>query len=288
MPEIIERETHELYGGQVVIEYLPKSHRYYLVQDGEKLPKKKWLTGVTSFTGQLDKSTPLMIWATRLYTSTAKELMADGSSFTKDDVLAMLEKGENAYKEMKEKACGIGDYVHEFAEQYSKDKDEKKSYDRMIETLGEPAQDMVGQINNGCLGFIRWLDKTKASIVSAEQIVYSQKHGFVGRYDAIIEIDGKKYLADYKTSKNVYPEYYYQTSAYLSAWEEEHGEKLDGALIVAIIKENVENRDGVVIKEAGDVISEIRSRSECVSDYKAFKALIDIKERQKVNVKWGK
>lgn len=283
MAETIERENHKLYGGEVEIEFLPASHRYHLLKDGEKLEKKKRLAGVTTYTGQLDKSTPLMIWATRLYTSTVKELMGDGQSFTQDDVNSMLEQGEGAYKEMKEQAAGIGDYVHEFALEYSKDKDEKKAYDRVLEVLGTPPENMLTQINHGCVGFVKWLGETKAEILSAEEIVYSRKHGFVGRYDAIIEIDGKRYLADYKTSKNIYAEYYYQTSAYLGAYEEEHGEQLDGALIVAIIKEDVEYK-GHITKKAGDVIMEIRGRSDCVSDYKAFKALIDIKERQKVNV----
>lgn len=286
MADKIEREFHDLYGGDVQIEFLPKSHIYSLIKDGEVLPKKKRLTGVTSFTGQLDKSAPLMIWATRLYTATVKEKMGEGTSFTIDDLNAMLEAGEGAYKEKKEQAAGIGDYVHEFAEEYSKDKDERKAYERMVANLGTPPSDMVTQINHGCTGFIKWLEKTGANILSAERLVYSRKFGFVGTYDAIIEIDGKKYLADYKTSKNIYSEYYYQTSAYMHAWEEENGEKLDGCLIVAIVKEDVEYK-GHITKYAGDVITEIRSRADCVSDYKAFKGLIDVKMRQKVNVKWG-
>lgn len=287
MAEAIEREFHDLYGGEVQVEFLPKSHIYNLIKDGEELPKKKRLTGVTTFTGQLDKSSPLMIWATRLYTETVKEKMGENTTFTADDLIAMLEAGEGAYKEKKEQAAGVGDYVHEFAEEYSKDKDKRQAYDRMLANLGNPPENILEQINYGCTGFIKWLEGIGANITSAEQIVYSRKHGFVGRYDAIMDIDGKKYLTDYKTSKNIYAEYYYQTSAYLHAWEEEHGEKLDGVLIVAIVKEDVTDKMGNVVKKAGDVITEMRSRSECVSDYKAFKALIDIKERQKVNVKWG-
>ncbi|KKM81314.1 hypothetical protein LCGC14_1330980 [marine sediment metagenome] len=99
MSEATIRENHELYGGEVVIEYLPKSHYYYLIKDGKTLEKKKRLSGVTTFTGQLDKSKPLMIWATRLFTSTVKELMGDGAKFSKDDVLSMVTAlvGDNMY-----------------------------------------------------------------------------------------------------------------------------------------------------------------------------------------------
>jgi len=288
MSEEIKREFHKLYNGKVIIEFLPDSHYYFLIKDGKELPKKKRLTGVTSFTSQLDKSTPLLIWATRLYTATVKELMGEATAFHADDLLAMLEAGEGAYKEIKEKAAGIGDYVHEFAKEYSKDTDAKKAYNRVLNNLGPPPSDMVDPINNGCIGFTKWVEENKAKILNSEKIIYSRKFGFVGRYDAILEIDGKKYLADYKTSKNIYPEYYYQVSAYLNAWEEEHEEKLAGSIIVSIVKENVENKQGEIVKHAGEVIMETRSRADCVSDYKAFKALIDIKDRQRVNVKWGK
>ena len=287
MADKIERVFHDLYNGKVQVEFLPNSHRYNLIKDETVLPKKKSLTGVTTYTGQLDKSAPLIIWATRLYTEKVQELMADGTAFTRDDLESMLEAGQKAHKEEKEKAAGIGDYVHEFAEQYSIDKQEFHAFDRVVAKLGTPPDDQLEQIKNGCVGFVEWLKKTGAEILSAEQVVYSRKHKYVGTYDAIMVIDGKKYLTDYKTSKNIYSEYYYQTSAYLHAWEEENGEKLDGVLIVGITKEDIHDKNGILRKKAGEIFTETRPRSECISDFKAFKALIDIKNRQKINVKWG-
>jgi len=284
----VERKTYELYGGDVIIEFLPNSHRYHLIKDGQELPKKKRLSGVTTFTGQIDKSTPLIIWATRLYTHTVKDMIGDTSSLTKDDVLAMLESGEIAYKEKKETAATIGDYVHKFAELYSESKNEETAYNLMLQELGEPSEDQLKRIQDGCVGFIQWINDNKAEILQAEKVVYSRKQGFVGTFDAIIQVDGKKYLADYKTGKKVYPEYYYQTSAYLHAYEEETGEKLNGAMIIVIIKEDIENKDGEIVQKAGDVVTETRSRSDCIADYKAFKGLITLKDRQRFNSKWGK
>ena len=201
MADKIEREIKKLYGGKVEIEFLPKSHIYNLLKDGKKLPKKKRLIGTTTITGQIDKSLPLIIWATRLYTAKIKELMGDDKSFTEVDIYSMIALAESAHKEAKEKAASIGDYVHKFADEYSKDINEKEAYDRTTDKLGQPSTSMVKQIQTGCVGFINWLKKEKIKILSAEQIVYSRKTGVVGTYDAITEKDRKRYLTDWKTSK---------------------------------------------------------------------------------------
>ena len=278
----IKRELHKLYGGKVEIEYLPDSHIYYLLKDGKVLPKKKRLTGSTTFTGQIDKSTPLIIWATRLYTKTVAKIMGDGVSFTVDDVLSMLAIGEVAHKEEKEKAAGIGDYVHEFAEQYSKDQKEKEAYDRTIEELGEPSTDMVKQIQTGCVGLLKWIKEQKLKFISAEKIIYSRKNEFVGRYDAIVKIGKKKYLLDWKTSKAIYSPYLYQSSSYFKAHEEEPPkDKLDGVIVVGVAKEDILDRDGNLIRKAGSVVSVIRTRADVLKDYVAFKSLVVLKNREK-------
>ncbi len=279
----IKREIHKLYGGKVEIEFLPKNHAYYLIKDGKKLSKKKRLTGSTTFTGQIDKSAPLIIWATRLYTAKVREIMGDLTSiFTATDVLSMLALGESAHKEKKEQAASIGDYVHEFAEQYSKDRNERKAYDRVIEELGTPTSDMAKQINVGCVGFIDWLKKEKVKILSAEKIVYSRKIGFVGTYDAIVEIAKKRYLTDWKTAKAIYSPYCYQSASYFKAYEEEHPkEKLDGTMIVSIAKEDILDKEKNIIRKAGSIVSLIRSRVDVLKDYVAFKALTVLKTREK-------
>ena len=52
----------EMYGGEVVINFYPDSHKYKL--EGSK----DWLVSSTGATGIIDKSTPLIIWAVGLTT----------------------------------------------------------------------------------------------------------------------------------------------------------------------------------------------------------------------------
>lgn len=282
MVEKVIREPFELYGGKVKGEFLPKSHRYYILEkDGKKLDKKYMPSSVTSISGLVDKSRVLMGWAVRMYTERVNVLMGDGVNFTSDDVLSMLKMGEQSHTEKKEKAATIGDYVHQFCEEYSKNKNPKKAHDRMIANLGTPSVDMLEKINAGVQGFINWVKENKVEIIESEQITYSMENDFIGKFDAILSIDGKKYLTDYKTSNGIYNEHYYQISAYLNSVEEERQEKFDGALIIAIVKEDKEDKDGNIVKKAGDIITEFRTRDEVEKDYKAFTGLIQLKIREK-------
>ena len=141
---------------------------------------------------------------------------------------------------------------------------------------------MVRQIQIGCIGFIGWLKKEKVKILSAEQIVYSRKTKAIGTYDAITQIDKKRYLTDWKTAKSVYSSHIYQSANYFKSYEEEHPkDKLDGTIIVSIAKEDILDRDKQVIRKAGTIVSKIRPRGEVLKDYVAFKALVVLKSREK-------
>ncbi len=216
-----------------------------------------------------------MPWAVRMYTERVQELMADDNTFTRDDLESMLGAAEKAYEEKRDQAAGIGDYVHTFAEEYANDLNAEKAYNRVIEKLGQPTPSDKKKIDAGIVGLTKWLEDEKIEIEHAEKLVYSKQFGYVGRFDAIIKHNSKRYLCDYKTSNGIYDEYYYQTSAYLKAYEEETGDKLDGAVLVAIVKEDKGD------KVAGDILPEFRSRKDLLLDYVAFKGLVALKERAK-------
>ena len=287
MAEKPKFEVHNLYGGQVEIHFYPENHIYYLAKDGEDLKKKKRLGGVTTTTGYLGgkmKTDKLIEWGTRMYTQKMKELLPldeDGMTFLNIDIKKCLEQAESAWRETRDTAATIGDYIHKFAEEYMHDLNRDGAYQRTVGSLGEPMESDAQKIQNGINGLVAWLKDQNIEIIKSENIVYSRKYGYVGRYDAIAIKDGKHYMMDYKTGSGIYNEHYYQTSAYLKAFEEENSTyKLDGCIIVNIIKEDKEDKDGIIIKRAGDIVAEYRSRSDLIKDYKAFKALQTIKERE--------
>jgi len=208
--------------------------------------KNNKLISVTKVTSTIDKSNALIIWATRLM---AKYLTDNfvGKMLTPEALVTALKE----WRKAKEEAADIGTQIHDWIEQ-------------KIKGL-EPAMPENDNVKNGVFAFLKWQNENKIKFVANEQIVYSKKHKFIGKFDAIIEIKGKKYLIDYKSSKGLYPEFYLQTSAYQLAYEEEHGKCIDGRILIHLGKD-----DGVF---------EAREINDYEADKKAFLGLLEVKRR---------
>ena len=92
--------------------------------------------------------------------------------------------------------------------------------------------------------FIGWLGEHDVKVLQVEKIIYSIEYDFCGRFDAILEIDGKVYLIDFKTSnpsrdfqEGVYPENFAQLGGYDIAFTEEFPDfHVDGHAIFNLSK----------------------------------------------------
>lgn len=198
----------KLYNGEIEIKFFPDSHQYW--KDGKRL------SGVTSITGQVDKSRGLMAWQERL----SREYLEDyvGKKLTK----AIIDEAVSQHRLKKEEACDIGSLVHDWIEKYVKVR---------LENGEKPEYPKDEKAMNGILAFLDWENNHKVEWLSSEQIVYSKKYGYVGTFDAVAIVDGKKVLIDFKTSKTIYPEHHLQATGYLIAYYEEFNEFLDGLLL---------------------------------------------------------
>lgn len=65
-----------------------------------------------------------------------------------------------------------------------------------------------------------WLLKVQANVVRVEKPVYSIQKWYAGTPDLFLDIAGKIWIVDFKTSSEVYPEFFYQTSGYQFGAEE--------------------------------------------------------------------
>lgn len=266
-----ETERHVLYEGRVVIDFYPKSHRYKLVElDGEE--RKDWLKSPSSIVGKLDKSAPLMYWATGCFYDRMLEEMRDGVSFTKDDILAMLEVSKGAYREKRDQAADVGTVVHDYAQKHNEEGinsvEDIDGYEDLDEADKVKAQ-------NGQKAFDTWYAQLGGKSVESEFLVFSEKENFVGRCDDLVELDnGDLVILDYKTSKGVYTSQVYQVASYMKAREEEYPEqRIAGARLVHLIKDDVEDKDGNIIKRAGEYGEVYLTRGDLVQAYMVFKAL---------------
>jgi len=219
--------TEELYGGKVLIDFFPDSHRY------KKAGERTYLISVTGATGIIDKSRPLIIWATGLFKSFVLQYFEESKvkKFTAEELMPVIEDGAVQHTIKKEKAASIGSQVHEWCEMFVKTKMEGKEVDP--ETL----KGLDENVENGINAFLDWYNSHKIKFLASERLVYSVKHDYVGIFDALAVIDGKTTLIDFKTSKRVYNEHLYQLSGYWNAVEEEDKVKLDAGLILHFDKE---------------------------------------------------
>ena len=77
------------------------------------------------------------------------------------------------------------------------------------------------------LKFHEFWSKYKPTLIESEIHLFSDKYVYAGTCDLVIEIDGKKWLLDIKTSNSLHTSYDLQLSAYAQAWNELYEEKID-------------------------------------------------------------
>lgn len=199
-----------LYKGKIKGKFYPASHRYYV--NGK--PK----TGVTTYLGIVDKSRPLITWATELYRDYLLSVSAEG-----EITEAHIFEGAVLHEERKQAAAAIGDEVHSWVEKYIKGE------------TPEMPESREAQI--GVSAFLDWASEHKVEFLSSERVVYSKKHDFIGKMDIEAMVNGKLCLIDIKTSNGLYNTYGMQTAAYVRADEEESGRKYHGRWLIRLSKE---------------------------------------------------
>ena len=102
--------------------------------------------------------------------------------------------------------------------------------------------DGIIQLRKGFLSFCRFWENIDPELISVEELVYSTKLNengilalpFCGRIDIVATIDGKLWILDIKTSKNVKDvlAYQVQLNIYKMLYEAKHNVKVDGIGII--------------------------------------------------------
>jgi len=253
-----EKRTCTLYNGEVVIDFYPESHRYKL--KGEK----NYLISASSAAGIVDKSRFLIPWALNLAAAHLRQYFENSSSttYTAEELLPLIDEAIKQHTIKKEEAASIGSIVHGFAEEYAR-------FRLCIGPEPQISEEWDERATTGVSGFLDWFNAHEVKFIETERLLYSRQHGYVGITDVVASVDGKKYLMDYKTSKGIYNEQFYQLSAYWGAYEEEMGEQLDGGAILHFDKES----GAFTFKEV--------SREEHEKNFRTFLACFAIKQREK-------
>lgn len=231
--------SQKLYDGKYTITFKPNGRPRYKSEELGKDPNR---LSPSTATGVIDKSKPMMIWATKSYRDFMLKNL-NKSVFSKEEIELIIRDGVNKYQEISKDACDVGSFVHDWAENFAKAKMKNEDIPELPikpKKIDENKwkKEIEPQVLSGIEGFIDWYKKNNVEFMEVERIIYSEKYNYWGRFDAIAKVNGKVMLIDYKTAKGVYLPFYLQTSAYWRAYEEENGKTFDGGLILHFQKDS--------------------------------------------------
>jgi len=240
------RKEYEIYNKTVKI-YFDENRHMYFNEAGEHL------TGVTTITGVVDKSGPLMFWAVKM----AKNYLIDNwntrKQITESQKMELLEEASKQHRIFKEKAADIGTKIHEWiSKKIMGEKQEMPTDEKVV---------------NGITAFIKFQNENKVKWIESERLVYSKKYSYCGLLDAAGMIGKDLVLIDFKSSNAIYDEMRFQVAGYQIAYEEETGKKFDRTMIIRFGKEDGE--------------FEINELDNQEKDKKAFLACLELKKRLK-------
>lgn len=212
------------------------------------------MTGVTTVLGVIAKPA-LIQWAANMAVDFIKSGSKGLTTFDKD-FTALCEEARKAHTKKRDAAADIGKTVHSAIEEWVKNKT-------------EPTLDAQGMkmFNN----FKQWVSDNKVKFLENEKHLYSEKLFLAGICDALVEIDGQKWIYDWKTGgTRVYAEAFFQMGGY-NILLEEMGEAGDitGYGVLGIFK------DGTVEEKRS--VSNEENKEAFMSAYKLYKI------QQKIN-----
>ena len=160
---------------------------------------------VTTILGQLEKPA-LINWAANCAVEYMEEHIEEIQNPRGPHVVSdILGNARTAFRTASRSARNIGTGVHHAIEDYI--------------STGKDPTGLSDAETNSFLAFLEWESKNKVRWERAEITLFHTHMGYAGTADALAEINGHRYIIDFKTSKGIYDEYRVQLSAYKAAAE---------------------------------------------------------------------
>jgi len=206
-----------------------KQHTVYKLKDGTRVP------GVTTILSVLNKPA-LVKWANNL------GLQGIDSSKYVDDKAA------------------IGTLAHQMIADHLRKVDTDTS---------DYTAKQIDQAENSVLSYLEWEKNKVIEPILIEEPMVSEEWDYGGTIDCLAKIDGVLTLLDFKTGKAIYPEMFYQLSAYSELlWE--HGHVLDASMILRIGRDATE---GFEVVKRDSLIKELDMFDHCLAIYNLQKEI---------------
>ena len=169
------------------------------------------------------------------------------------------------------KSAEEGTLVHELIEEYFEGHEMKYLNDK-----GNPKYDP--KIWKMFLKFVDFWDTYNPTLVETETHLFSDKLKIAGTVDLICEIDGERWVIDFKTSNHLQTTYDLQGAVYAQCFEECYEKKVDRVGVLWLkSKSRGEDKKGDRLKGKGwEVHESPRSQEENIDIFMAVKKIFDI------------
>lgn len=180
-------KNYDLYGGLIQLQFTESSHRYKVSVDGEDF---RPVRGVTTLLDTFIPKPFLIQWAAGLAADTFRDSISDflntGKQIDTECLNTIHTASKKAHTVRRDRGADVGTSVHYFIEEYLTNKN--------------PSIPEDPQAAKAVEGFKEFIEKNKPEFESTEQPVYSKTYDYAGTYDAIMTINGKRYMTDWKSS----------------------------------------------------------------------------------------
>lgn len=216
----------KFYGGKVVLRFDPERHTYYRV-DGASPVRVPNATTILSI---LDRPA-LKQWAANQCAEAFPTAWDVESPKTVEEVPAWLESTSRtaryAWKRTSQTALDIGSAAHNAIEKLIRDNlgatiTKATPVPRVEMPTASQADRDAAQ--NCVRAAHAWMHGVEFRPIATEQKIYSWLYDYCGTMDTKGWVEDKLTIIDWKSSKAIYDEYYYQLAAYLMADAEMTGE----------------------------------------------------------------
>ena len=186
------------------------------------------------------------------------------SSMLHEDYLMTWANSIGLYKKQKyadvmKKASLIGTYSHELVEDFIN----SQLYD--ITKYDIRDYSVHTSVINCVESFKSWYEQVfsnnQVQVIGMEEKLSCRWFG--GTYDALLNINGKVYLVDFKTSNNVSYKYFLQLAAYRYMLFNEKNINIDGVIILQLSKKDVSFNEYILDFSINEHYDFIESCCEC-------------------------
>ena len=134
------------------------------------------------------------------------------------------------------------------------------------------------------LRFVDFWETYKPKLIHSEIHLFSDVHKIAGTCDLVLEINGKIWLLDIKTSNNLHTSYDLQTAAYAVCWNETFEEKIENTGIIWLksSKRGPDKNQKIMCGKGWEIYESPRSIQE---NWNFFSSILDIYRMENKNNK---